>query len=82
MMIFSVIFFNQGYGLVGGSADGPREPPHESGVAAETEYGMELGGQSFELGFEIHLAKQERETLQSEWPPAQAMCDQKRLRTT
>ena len=47
---------------------------------AEGEYAMELGGQSFELGLEIHLARQERTRTRScgarsraRTPPAQAM---------
>ena len=34
------------------------------------EYAVEVGGQTFELGYEMVLAKQELDTLSSQWPPA------------
>ena len=55
---------------------------------AESEYAMELGGQSFELGLEIHLARQERSCgtrtsscgarTRTRTPPAQAMDEELR----
>lgn len=41
-------------------------------ISQGPEYAVEVGGQTFELGYELYLAKQELDTNNSQWPPPQA----------